>query len=460
VGLVGAAERVNVVLIVVDDLGWRDLGCYGSGLYRTPHIDRLASQGVRFTDAYSAHPRCVPSRVGLMTGKYPSRLGVPGATDRSLIHAMPLRETTVGEAMREGGYRTGFIGKWHLGKDGGGPAAQGFEVSIAAGAAGAPASYHAPYLGKSKEPVMPDVTGAPKGEFLTDRLSAEAVGFIEKHQDGLFFLVLSHYAVHTPIEGKKEYVEAYEKALGKPFSKNAKIANDVVGAYKTTQNHPVYAALVQSVDDSVGRVMATIERLGLSERTVVMLTSDHGGLSSRGQDSKRELATSNLPLRHGKGWIYEGGVRVPLIVKWPGVTKAGAVSDAVVTGTDHFPTILEMGGMDSQPKHHLDGVSYTPALRGDAHDRGAIFWHSPLGRPTQTGDVNGTAMRLGHYKLIEWYDDEVVELFDLSADIGERENLVEKNPRIAKRMLDELRAWRKKTAKNENLHKHFGGGKP
>lgn len=452
----GVSGRVNVVMIVVDDLGWRDLGCYGSGLYRTPHIDRLAKEGMLFTDAYSAHPRCVPARVGMMTGKYPSRLGVPGATDRSLIHAMPLGEVTVGEAMKEGGYRTGYIGKWHLGKVGGGPGAQGFEVSIAAGAAGAPASYHSPYLGKGKEATIPDVTGTADGEYLTDRLGEEAVGFIEAHQGEAFFLVLAHYAVHTPLEGKADYVAEYENVLGGTFSKNAQIANDVVGAYKTSQNHPVYAAMVQSVDDSVGRVMETLEKCGLSERTVVLLTSDHGGLSSRGAESNRELATSNLPLRHGKGWIYEGGVRVPLIVKWPGVVEAGAVSEAVVTGTDHYPTLLEMGGLDLRPKQHVDGVSYVGALRGEAHDRGVVFWHSPLGRPTQTGDVNGSAMREGKWKLIEWYDDELVELFDLSVDEGERENLAQKRPEVAERMLEQLRAWRKKTAKNENLHKHFG----
>lgn len=439
--------RLNVVFFLVDDMGWVDSTCYGSKYYETPNIDRLARQGVRFTQAYSAHPRCVPARYALLTGKFPARAGIPGRS-----YNLEPKEVTIAEAMREGGYATFFAGKWHLSKrDEQLPQNQGFDVNIAGGAAGGPISYFYPYnklreKGHKTKAKIQGLDEGEEGEYLTDRLTNETINFIESHSQQKpqqpFLVYLSHYAVHTPLEGKQELNRRYRQKL-KDMQFEAEEYLDKDGTTKLRQDNPVYAAMVHSMDESLGRVMDALDKLGIADRTAIVFTSDHGGLSNRGVNNKRVLATSNLPLRAGKGHCYEGGIRVPLIVKWPGVTQAGSESDQAICGTDHFPTILEMTDLPLRPEDHLDGVSYATVLRGGELSRTEpVFWHSPKGRPNQTGDTNCTVIREGNLKLFDFYDEGRVELYDLKADPYEQHNLATDKAQIAEELLAKVRSWR------------------
>ena len=448
------AQPPNVVMVIVDDLGRQDISAYGSTFYETPVIDKLAQEGVMFTNAYTAHPRCVPSRVGMMSGRFPARYGVPGFEDRREgPHALPLSAVTFAERLQDAGYRTGYIGKWHLGKKGGAPADQGFEVSLFAGESGAPGSYFLPYE-KRKPNVptkpFPPYEGGEEGEYLTDRLTDEAIRFVEQDDDRPFLLVLAHYAVHTPIQAKEQVTRKYRKearSLGLKARWDEDLVQDRTGEVKTEQNHPVYAAMVDSVDENLGRLLEALERAGASENTVVILTSDHGGLSTRGLGNKRELATSNLPYRHGKGWLYEGGTRVPLVVRWPGKVKAGHVSNVQVTGTDHFRTILDLAGVPVGDANPQDSVSYAPALAGKEYLRPPMFWHSSLGRPKQTGDTRSSSVVDGDWKLIQWYsleNEDVVEtqLFNLAEDPGEHHDRATEEVAQRERLESLLEAWK------------------
>lgn len=433
-------DHPNVVFFLVDDMGWVDSSCYGSKLYETPNLDRLVKEGVRFTQAYSTHPRCVPARYSFLTGKFPARAGIPGAA-----YNMEPSELTLAEAMKCGGYSTFFAGKWHLQKtEDQAPEHQGFDINIAGGHAGAPGSYFFPYLKpkknkhhKTKTPIR-GLEDGEEGEYLTDRLTDEAVEFIEANIDRPFLVYLSHYAVHTPLEAKPELVAYYENKRKKlDFDGPEYIEKD--GTTKMRQDNAVYAAMVHSMDESLGRVIDALEKYDLNENTVIVFTSDHGGLSNRGVDSQRTLATSNLPLRAGKGHCYEGGIRVPLVVKWPGVTKAGTETDRIVTGTDHYPTLLEMAGLPLRPQQHLDGVSYTDTLKGGSAEReGLLFWHSPMGRPNSTGDTNCSVIRDGDWKLFEFYDEDRIELYNLADDPGETRDLSSKNKAEVQTLLNAL----------------------
>jgi arylsulfatase A-like enzyme len=461
----------NFIMVIVDDLGRQDVGVYGSSLYQTPNIDGLARDGMRFDNAYVAHPRCLPSRLGMMSGRYPASYGIPGFQDRKAgKHALPLSTVTFAELLKDAGYQTGYIGKWHLGKEGGQPLYQGFDTNIMAGPSGAPPSYFLPYeitangkAGKGFEPY----SGGEKGEYLTDRLTNEALAFIEEKKDSPFLLVLAHYAVHTPIEAPEPLVEKYEKAIkdghikaGGPRS-DKDVVVDNTGQVKTIQNNATYAAMVDSVDQNIGRIVARLESLGLTENTVIILTSDHGGLSSRGLSSTRELATSNLPYRHGKGWLYDGGIRVPVIVKWPQEIPAGAVSEVQLTGTDHYPTLLDMAGLPLEPELHRDGESYLPALKGKQYQRSPMFWHSSLGRPAQTGDTRSSAVIDGDWKLIQWYsleDESIerVELFNIAKDPAEKHDLSRQSPKKTAELEAKLNKWKKSV--NARLGQFKKGG--
>lgn len=438
------AEHPNVVFFLVDDMGWRDSSCYGSEFYETPNIDRLARDGMRFTQAYTSHPRCVPARYSFLTGKFPARAGIPGRS-----YNMDAKEFTLAEAMKKGGYATFFAGKWHLQKtEDQAPENQGFDINIAGGHAGAPPSYFFPYNktrtgGHKTEGGIYGLEDGVEGEYLTDRLTDETLKFIEANVDRPFLVYLSHYAVHTPLEAKPELVSYYENKL-KKMSFDGPEYVDKDGTTKMRQDNAVYAAMVQSVDESLGRVMDKLDELGLSKNTLIVFTSDHGGLSNRGVKSGRPLATSNLPLRAGKGHCYEGGIRVPLIVKWPGVTRAGTLSDRIVTGADHYPSILEMAGLPPRPKQHLDGISYTDTLKGEKAVRpGPIFWHSPMGRPTSTGDTNCSVIRDGDWKLFEFYDEDRVELYNIKKDPYEIVDLSIQEPDRTAELLKTLRGWKK-----------------
>ncbi|MHC4518985.1 MAG: sulfatase, partial [Planctomycetota bacterium] len=378
-------RRPNFVFFLIDDLGWADLGCYGSTFYETPNIDGLAAEGMRFTEAYAACPVCSPTRASIMTGKYPARLGITqwigGPNEPTAYrHYMPLEEVTIAEALREAGYATGFVGKWHLStrdetRHTYYPDRQGFDVNIGGDWSGAPPTYFYPYEKRNRKlESMPP--GGEKGEYLTDRLTDESLKFLEANRDRPFLLYLSHYAVHTPIESKKALTEKYAAKAKKVLEGDRPEARPVYGRYKTrmVQDNAAYAGMVQSVDESVGRVMKKLEALGLERNTIVIFMSDNGGLSTVG----REGPTCNLPLRAGKGWLYEGGIREPMLMKWPGVVEAGSVCDEPVTSTDFYPTMLEMAGLPARPQQHVDGVSLAGLLKGEGTPkREAMYWHYP-----------------------------------------------------------------------------------
>ncbi len=438
-----AAEysRPNIVFILADDFGWRDLGCYGSTFHETPHLDRLAAQGMRFTDAYAACNVCSPTRASILTGKYPARLNLtdwlPGRPDRpdqklkrpTIIDHLPLEEVTIAKALKEAGYQTAFLGKWHLGGEKFFPEHQGFDLNIAGCDKGSPPSYFSPY----KIPNLPD---GPKGEYLTDRLTDEAIKFIERAKDRPFLVYLSHYAVHNPQQAKAELVEKYRAKLAKlPPSTEPEFVTDLGRQVRQIQNKPVYAAMIQSLDESVGRIMAKLAELKLDQNTVVVFTSDNGGLSTA-----EGTPTSNVPLRMGKGWHYEGGVREPLLVKWPGVTKFGSVCREPMISTDYYPTFLEMAGAPARPQQHRDGVSLVPLLKGGTRAERPLFWHYP--HYSNQGGGPGGAVRLGDYKLIEWFEDMRVELFNVREDVGERNDLAAKQPQKTAALRQQLHEWR------------------
>jgi arylsulfatase A len=427
-----AADKPNVVFILIDDLGRNDLGCYGSTFYRTPNLDRLARDGVKFTDAYAACPVCSPTRAAILTGKYPARLHLtdwlPGRPDRpdqrllrpALRQQLPLEELTLAEALKAAGYATGHVGKWHLGGAGFEPQRQGFDVNVAGDQAGSPRSYFAPFKDKQGR-FMPGLEQAPDDEYLPDRLTAEAERFLERHRDRPFFLYLAHYAVHIPLRAKPDYVAKYP-AGGRPG----------------TQNNPIYAAMVESIDESAGRILKKLDELKLTERTVIVFTSDNGGLCTA--EGPNTPATINTPLREGKGYLYEGGIRVPLLVKWPGGIRPGSVYAVPVSSIDFFPTILEMCGVRSEAA--VDGVSLVPLLRGnEALPRDALFWHYP--HYSNQGGKPGAAVRAGDWKLIEFYEHGRRELYNLRADLSESRNLAEEQPDTVRQLAERLDAWRR-----------------
>lgn len=440
----------NIVFFVVDDMGAHDFAAGGSSYYLTPHIDKMVADGMVFDQAYAAHPRCTPSRYAMMSGRYPARGGVPGNS-----YALGMELTSVAEAMNGAGYATWFVGKWHLteGKDASGkPEEHGFAVNIAGGEAGAPGSYEWPYLrkkGNGKEKPIEHLDDGEPGKMLTDHLTEKAEALIRDHaesnSDQPFFLSLCHYGVHTPFEDTQDRTKMFRqrlKDIGEPEGPEFS-DSDSDGTVKLHQDNPTYAAMVYRVDESLGRIVAVLEELGLNEDTVIVFTSDHGGLSNRGLTNGRSLATTNAPLRAGKGHLFEGGIRVPMIVKWPGQVAAGSQTDVVTTGTDHYPTFLALANAPLRPDDHVDGKNLLPVIRGAAgdFDRGPIYWHSPRARRGSTGDHNASAIRDGDYKLIHWHDEDRDELFNLTADPSETTDLSVAEPEVAAQLRTQLDGW-------------------
>jgi arylsulfatase A len=428
---VGADDRPNIILIVADDLGWADLGCYGSTFHRTPHIDALAAAGRRFTQAYAACPVCSPTRAALMTGRHPARLHLtdwlPGRGDHpsqrlmrpAMRQELPLEETTLAERLQASGYATAIVGKWHLGGLGFEPARQGFDLNVAGDASGAPASYFAPFANADRQ--MPGLANAPAGQYLTDRLTDEAVAFIERQRERPFLLYLPHYAVHTPLAARADIEATYPAWDGTPHGR---------------QENPIYAAMLESLDASIGRIVETLAARSLTERTIVVFTSDNGGLATR--EGPHTPATSNAPLREGKGWLYEGGIRVPLIVSWPGRIQPG--EDSTPVWSADLPVTLAEWCVAAAPAD-VDGVSLAALLTvGDPLPSRALYWHYP--HYANQGSRPGGAIRAGDWKLIEFYDTSRRELFNLSGDIGEGRNLIEDQPDIAADLAAQLAAWR------------------
>ena len=455
----GAVEKPNFILINVDDLGWTDLGCFGSKFYETPHIDGLAGDGMRFTDAYAACAVCSPTRAAIMTGRYPARLGVTdwirarfqggkipadkknpsrwvgGKGNKVLCPAnalwMESSELTIAELLKDAGYRSCHIGKWHLGADDWYPEKQGFDENYGGCDYGQPPSYYDPFHNKRLDGIY-GLPGRKKGQYLTDREADEALGFIGRNKEQPFFLYFANYAVHTPIQAK-------QSLLGKYKEKAAKL--------KGRQKNAAYATMVESVDQAVGRIRAKLEELKISGKTVIIFTSDNGGLLG---------PTDNAPLRSGKGNPYEGGVRVPLIVHWPGITRAKSVSAVPVSSIDYFPTICRAAGIKPPADVVIDGVDLMPVLKGgDSLDREDIFWHFPQYR----GRIMPYSMvRSGSWKLLKRYHGKPYELFNLAEDIGEKEELSAKMPEKVKQLDAKLEEWLKKTgAKVHRLNPDYAG---
>ena len=434
-----AKRKLNFVFFLIDDMGWTDLGCYGSKVYETPNIDKLAASGMRFTDAYAACPVCSPTRASIMAGKYPARLGITNYGSKPL----PPGNVTIAAALKAAGYTTFFAGKWHVGgSPKNWPDKEGFDFNVAGNASGQPrGGYFSPY----NNPQLPD---GPKGEYLTDRLTDESIKFLDTHGKNQkpFLLYLSHYAVHTPLQAPEKLVAKYKAKIDARPTRGPLLRDEGPrAATGLVQRNPVFAAMVHSVDQSVGRILRKLDALGLADNTAVIFMSDNGGLSTllknRGRLSLNP-PTSNVPLRAGKGWLYEGGIREPMIIRWPGVTRAAATCNVPVTSTDFYPTMLDMAGLPARPKQHRDGVSIVPLLKGGKKlERKAIFWHYPHNHGS--GSVPSAAVRAGDWKLIEWYRDKRVELFNLADDLGETKDLAKSSPARAKELHDMLKAWRK-----------------
>ncbi len=435
----GESSQPNIIFLMADDLGWADLGCFGSKYYQTPHLDRLAKEGMRFTSAYSNGPNCAPTRACLMSGLYSPRHGVytvnTGARgkekDRKLIpvenkQVLDPKFFTLAEALHKAGYDTAHFGKWHLGQaPKAGPDQQGFNLNVAGNKAGHPRSYFSPYRNSN-------LKDGPKGEYLTDRLTDEALKFLSKKREQPFFLYFPFYTVHTPIQGKKEIIKKYKD---KPAING--------------QGNATYAAMIESMDENVGRLLKKVNELGIQDNTLIIFTSDNGGLGGYDGLGTRNV-TSNRPLRGGKGMLYEGGIRVSTILRWPGKILAGTTCDVPIISLDFYPTLITAAGHPKINKQ-LDGKDLSPLFKNPKNPtqgKGAdLFWHFPgyLQANTKKGTWRTTpagAVRSGVYKLIEFFEHGRLELYDLSSDIGETQNLIKKKPDLARKLHQRLKAWR------------------
>ena len=424
-----STDRPNIVLFFIDDLGWRDVGFMGSDFFETPHIDRLALESMRFSSAYSAAPNCAPSRACLMSGQYTPRHGVYTVGDpargnhqyRKLIPAknktvLDDKFVTIADTLSQSGYRCASVGKWHLGKT---PLSQGFQVNIAGNPTGSPrGGYFSPYRN-------PQLTDGKQGEYLTDRLTEEACEFIKSNTKTPFFLYLTHYAVHTPLQAKQADVEYFQS---KPAGK--------------LHQHATYAAMIKSMDESIGRVLETLKALQLEQNTIIIFTSDNGGYGP---------ATNMQPLRGSKGMLYEGGIRVPLLIKWPGVTQANSTSKEPVINVDLYPTLLELTGISQPEEYELDGTSLVPLLKDPQSQlkTRSLFWHFPAylqkykGMQQRFRTTPVSVIRQGDWKLLEFFEDGHWELYNTRLDISESMNLADSHPEKAKELATALHDWQK-----------------
>ena len=447
-------RRPNFLIFLVDDLGWTDLGCYGSDFYETPNIDRLAADGVRFTHGYAACTVCSPTRAALMTGQYPGRTNV---TDWIPGHRRPKeklrppdwtmrlehRHTTLAEALVAAGYRTANVGKWHLmPRDERQsmmdylPDRHGFDRNVGGNEWGLPGSYFHPYE-RNDRSVYPLPEGGAEGDYLTDRLTDEALGILEDFRHDPFLLYFPFYTVHTPIQAKPEDLARFEQRVDS----------------RKRHRNPAYAGMLAALDRSVGRVRDKLSELGIAENTVIVFTGDNGGLDREGPDGRMGDPTENAPLRAGKGSAYEGGVRTPTIYYWPGVTPAGETSDVPVITVDIYPTVLEIAGVPGDPVHNesVDGVSLAGLLRDAASglDRDTLYWHYPHYHPG--GATPYSAVRDGDWRLVQFYEDERIELYNLAEDVGEERDLAAAMPEKAAELLGKLDAWRSEVGAQEPL---------
>ena len=483
-----ASSPPNIVFFLVDDLGWSDVGCYGSNYHETPNIDRLSSEGVRFTDAYAACHVCSPTRASILTGKYPATLNLTdwlkGRRDfpfQKLLNAeinqqLPKQEVTIAEALKENGYATAIFGKWHLGSAPTTPLEHGFDIHVP----NVPSNwrtFHGPFGMNNLK--------SKKGDYLTDRLTDEAIKWIENKKDEPFFLYMSHFAVHDPIQGRRDLVDKYSKKLkqmpatnsadfileGNPDDPDTPTRNELNALIQTRefarhkvlprgtikikqkQDNPEFAAMVEGVDQSLGRITAKLKQLGLDDNTIVIFFSDNGGMAAMNvgnpkrivpeQNINKAYSTSCLPLRGAKGWLYEGGIRVPLIVKWPGKGQTNAVCSTPVSSIDFFPTIMSMVGLEELTGEDKEGVNISPLLLGDPIKARSIYWHFPH-YSNHGMHSPGGAIRSGRYKLLEYFENGTVQLFDLENDLGEQNDLSKTHPKKSEELRKDLEDWRKK----------------
>jgi arylsulfatase A-like enzyme len=419
--------RPNFLFILADDLGWADLGCYGSAFHETPNIDPFAASGMKFTQAYSACPVCSPTRASIMTGRYPARIGLtdylPGLQPKDFkllsvedLDGLPTSETTVAEALREAGYRTFMRGKWHLG---GAPEQHGFDDAVYIGGDGAQRA---------------------KGDKRDVSIAEDTVRFLEQNRSTPFFAYVCFTYPHTPVHPVEPYTEKFERKLERIRFPGERLAKERRGNTRLYQDNAEYAAMLAALDALTGRILDKLDELKMRDNTVVVFTSDNGGLCTHGNPAGGP--TSNRPLRSGKGWCYEGGVRIPLIVRAPGITRAGSTSETPVITTDHFPTLLDLAGLAARPQQHVDGVSMVPALRGrPSLGRDTLYWHYPHHHGSTWAP--GAALRSGDWKLIEFYEEDTAELYNLRSDPGEQNNLAQKMPEKLRELRLKLAAWQK-----------------
>lgn len=461
-----AQQKTNIIFFLADDLGWRDLACFGSTFYETPNIDQLMREGMVFNNAYAACPVSSPTRVSIQTGRYPARIGVTDwikghqyetkymneikascpVLPAENIFNMPLNETTIAEVLKTNGYKTAHIGKWHCSEDSTTfPQYQGYDLNIGGNAKGSPAAEGGSYFVPYNNPNLPD---GPKGEYLTDRLGDECVKILEKYKDSPFFINFPFYQVHLPLVGKPDKVAYFRqkaKRLGLDTLKNTyntelswkALEPAIMKNHKEriVQSNATYAAMIASMDENIGKVIAKLKQLGIYEQTLIIFTSDNGGVSTG-----ESTPTSNMPLKGGKSCMYEGGIREPLIAVWKGHIAANSKSEALVSSVDYFPTLLDMTKTTLPKNLQIDGKSFKPALEGQKMVRGAIYWHYPHYHPL--GGRPASAIREGDYKLIEFLDNGDVELYNIRKDIGETTNLATSIKKMTHKMLQKLKNWR------------------
>ncbi len=437
-----AQDTPNILIIHTDDLGYHDLSITGSQLYDTPNIDNLAKESVNFTNAYSSYPRCTPSRYGMMTGTYPVN------ENKGFLGGISEEKNFV-KQFNNAGYNTLYVGKWHLGEGKSSPKNFGFKESYAAGRSGGIGSRFYPFNtqknGKpAKEPVEDLEQDGKEGDYASDLLTDATINFIKNSpKDQPFLAVLAYYAVHTPIEAKPED-EARNKEQLKSidFATTPEYINEGEGRRKMRQDDAAYAGMVENVDENVGRLLQTLKDLGIDKNTIIVFSSDHGGLSNDGNKNERHLATTNFPLKAGKGHLYEGGIRVPLFIKWDTNLKARVEDKSIVLGMDIFPTLLDLA--IHKKIEGLDGKSYASVLKGkESWEDRTVFWISKKARPHSTGDSKAAVVRSGDYKLIQFLETKKIELYNLKEDISEEHDLSEKEPKKAKELLELLKTWKK-----------------
>ncbi len=442
-------KKKNIVFILVDDLGWKDLGYTGSTFYESPNIDALSRESIQFTNAYASSSVCSPSRAAILTGKHPARVGItdwiPGTrlkntklTTPEDLHELPLKELTLAEVFKSNGYKTFFAGKWHLGSEGYYPENQGFDINKGGYDKGGPrgGGYYPPY----KNPKLKD---GPKDEYLTDRLTTESINFLDTiDHSSPFLLYLSFYTVHEKIQANNEFIDKFEDKLKHVESQEKSYRKEGNGITTLSQLNAKYASMVYAMDNNVGRLIKKLKEKGLYENTTLVFTSDNGSLTTLYKKRNKKAPTAVLPLRAGKGWLYEGGIRVPLLIKPSNYLGEARISEQPVVGHDFYPTLLAIAGIERDATIPIDGVDLSPILqKNKSLDREELFWHFP--HYHGSGWEPGAAIRQGKWKLIEFYETNTVELYNLTEDISESNDLSLKHPEIATSLQNRLHELQK-----------------